>query len=99
MLLDRPSKREDKMSDIEQAIDYLKDPIGKYDIHDKAVDLAVKALEKQIPKKPIRSPWSISKCPSCNAELGEQLEDGYCKDWENTKICECGQKLDWSVDE
>lgn len=57
-----------------------------------------KSLEKQIPKKPIRKSWSISKCPACGTNLGEWLEDGYHDDWDNLKICDCGQKLDWSVE-
>lgn len=52
--------------------------------------ITISALEKQIPKRPIKKSWSISKCPSCNADLGEWLEDGYHNDWDNLKICECG---------
>ena len=65
-----------------------------------AEDMAIKALEKQIAKKPFKTmdennpyykymPWC---CPCCretlyeDAEWGEQ-EFAYCTD--------CGQKLDW----
>lgn len=34
-----------------EAIDYLLDPIGKRDIHDDAIELAVDSLRKQIPKE------------------------------------------------
>ena len=52
-----------------------------------AYQLAIKALEKQIPKKVIAG--VRCKCPSCG-EL-------FASDW---KFCfECGQKLDWTVEE
>jgi hypothetical protein len=60
-----------------------------------AVIVAISALEKQMPKYPIMKPWSISECPSCGAELGEWLEDGYHKDWTTKKVCDCGQLLTW----
>ncbi len=55
-----------------------------------AFDLAVEALEKQIPKKPL-APISklleMGKCPNCNASLFDK----------NLKFCtDCGQALDWS---
>lgn len=63
-----------------------------------ANNVAIKALEKQIPKKvakvkiPNTSFCKAStryKCPSCRVTL--------CSDW---NFCfECGQKLDWSEEE
>lgn len=45
---------------------------------------AIKALEKQIPKKPIDK-FMYVECPTCgNVEI---LDCGYCP--------ACGQKLDW----
>lgn len=90
------------MNDIERAIKILKyyesqDYFFKKDMPAlNAFKMAIEALEKQIPKKPIRKDWSISKCPACNVYLGEWLEDGYHADWERLKICDCGQKLDWT---
>ena len=50
-----------------------------------AYDIAIKALEKQVPKKPIDKLMYI-ECPSCE-NVG--IEDcNYCP--------ECGQRLDWS---
>lgn len=58
------------------------------------IEVAIEALEKQIPKKPIDQSkvrdnegyvGLIGKCPCC----GEILE-------EDTVYCDCGQKLDWS---
>lgn len=65
-------------------------------------ETAIKALEKQIPKKPNRTDWKdlpasqvlwkrdrIS-CPNCNWELLSTWDGGlrYCY--------HCGQALDWS---
>lgn len=54
----------------------------------KARDLAIKALEKQIPKKPdFTEDKEFALCPCCN---GNGLTD-------KQKYCDnCGQKLDWS---
>lgn len=56
----------------------------------KAKDMAIKALEKQIAKKPILDKVYI--CPTCKSEMYcepdyMQLHFNYCT--------ECGQKLDW----
>ena len=61
-----------------------------------AIDLAITALEKQIPSKPIiKSDYSPALCPSCNEELSEHLGSGYYKHHYGKSICECGQKLRW----
>ena len=71
-------------------------PIIGFPKYVEALNIAINALEKQIPKKPI----SISsvensmyvKCPTC--KLRTVLYDGcsmdYCKN--------CGQKLNWESD-
>ncbi|MFW5670521.1 MAG: hypothetical protein ACOCM4_15070 [Acetivibrio ethanolgignens] len=56
-----------------------------------AIETAIEALEKQIPKKPVKKSFiipyeGINVCPSCKEPLGGKKY--YC--------CECGQKLDWS---
>jgi len=60
-----------------------------------AIDLAILALEKQIPSKPIITNWNPALCPSCNEELSEHMEDGYYHHYTNLNVCECGQKLKW----
>lgn len=60
------------------------------------INEAIKALKKQIPTKPIRKSWELTRCPSCGAALGEWLGDGYTKDWESKTVCDCGQQIDWS---
>ena len=71
-----------------------------------AFEMAIKALEKQIPKKPIR----IDKnekfdgnckwvCPSCRKTLVERIttsEESYPIQYNTFVYCWCGQKIDWS---
>jgi rRNA maturation endonuclease Nob1 len=55
----------------------------------KAHQIAISALEKQIPKKPKDYPLSDGQCPTCNAVFDY--------DWKpKSKFCQnCGQRLDW----
>jgi hypothetical protein len=58
---------------------------------------AIKALEKQVPKKPIiDGDYNPAECPCCGAELSEFVGDGVYKHWYSKKMCDCGQKIDWS---
>ena len=63
-------------------------------ISDDVKDIAIKALEKQIPKKPIYSRLYATtpdmNCPVCNATLLTD-EPNYCK--------RCGQKFNWGDEE
>ena len=60
---------------------YLQGTVGE---HKEALRMAIKALEKQIAKKPISTDWL--RCPTCNVTLKIGLE----------KYCEhCGQRLKW----
>ena len=60
-----------------------------------AIKMAIQALGKQIPKRPIIKPWNPALCPSCGMELSESIGDGYYKHWVGMKRCECGQELTW----
>ena len=53
-----------------------------------AVDTAIQALEKQVPKKPL-SIYGEYTCPMCEVTIAEK--DDYCYN--------CGQRIDWSVEE
>ena len=74
-----------------------------------ALDVAIQALEKQIPKKPnktIDSSWGTKKeahvCPVCDYYLTEVHFIEPQKIESNKKItyCEtCGQAIDWSDEE
>ena len=75
----------------------------------KANEMAIQALEKQIPKKPnktIDSSWGIQReahtCPVCDYYLTEVHFIAPQKIESNKKItyCEtCGQAIDWSDEE
>ena len=54
-----------------------------------ALKVAIKALEKQIAKKPlIEYHCGLEKrCPTCNCEVSDIEHRGWA--------CKCGQKLDW----
>lgn len=59
-----------------------------------AYDMAIEALEKQMPKKPIINGSLACKCPTCGSiEIEIVYENGsevMCKN-----CPDCGQKLDW----
>ena len=62
-----------------------------------AIEMAINALEKQIPKKLKIEQWIDTKC-DCGYEFSKHRGDGYYSiPLENkTKYCpNCGQKLDW----
>ena len=65
-----------------------------------AIQIAIQALEKQIPKKPEYEAdgyadgelvYDYAKCPIC----GHDFEYGI-NDWGCEHCSDCGQKLDWS---
>lgn len=85
-----------------EAIEYLNimklstedDSVGE--IKKEVCDMAIEALEKQIPKKPINQSEEYDRtygnCPCC----GEMVVD-YPDDF---RVCSnCGQRLDWSGEE
>lgn len=62
--------------------------------HIKSIEVAINALEKQIPKKPIIETnryTTLFICPSCGRKQGIKYKQYHC--------IECGQKLDWSDEE
>ena len=67
---------------IEEAIIDIRENIQPI-IGGKSLDIAVSALEKQIPKKPRKTKTEIV-CPTCATLIGSSP---YCR--------YCGQKLDW----
>jgi hypothetical protein len=83
--------------DYQLAIETIKSnyPPENYTMVREALDLAIRALQKQIPMSPIKKNWSPSTCPDCKTELSESLGDGYYKDHTTLKYCKCGQKLNW----
>ena len=61
-----------------------------------AMEKCKKALEKQIPKKPIenRYPWAI--CPTCGGSVYLENVQEHIQSQETTHCEHCGQALDWS---
>ena len=53
----------------------------------KALALAIKTIEKQIPKKPIQA-GNGHKCVCCDHYIDQ-------RDWHSSYCGVCGQKLDW----
>lgn len=73
-----------------EAIECLKSnkPTSGYVMLQESIDMAIKALEKQIPKKPTDR-CMYKECPACG-----EVEIEFCK------YCPiCGQKLDWRNEE
>ena len=75
------------------------------DIDPWAAEIAVGAMKKQIPVKPIRidknnefdGNW-IKICPSCKMVLIERIttnEESYPRLYNYTLHCKCGQAIDW----
>ena len=75
------------------------------DVDPWARDIAVNAMEKQIPKKPIRidqnkefdGNWK-KICPLCGRVLMERIttsECSYPRHYNYTEHCWCGQKICW----
>ena len=86
-----------------EAIECLKSnkPTSGYVMLQESIDMAINALEKQIPKKPRKtdSYRGVLKrvyayvCPTC----GNACLEKYMNERQNTMFCwNCGQKLDWS---
>lgn len=62
----------------------------------KANEMAIQALEKQIPKKPVNYDKHYYKCPCCNEDLEIDNDMLFVYDEEPPKFCiKCGQKLDF----
>lgn len=70
-----------------------------YVLAEEAYSLMQIAEEKQAAKKPIIENYSPAKCPSCGKEMSQDLGDGYYQHHDALKVCDCGQKLDWSEEE
>ena len=59
-----------------------------------ALDMAIEALEKQVPEKPEKEGHNYVMCPVCGGFLGYEVD---CKDEAyQSPYCEgCGQALNW----
>jgi hypothetical protein len=95
----------DKADRIQNAINHIKSSV---DIDPWAMEIAVEAMEKQIPQKPIRinknwefdGNWSMI-CPTCKRTLLKRIttaEESYPIFYNKTGHCWCGQAIDWGVE-
>ena len=70
-----------------------------------AIGIAVKAVERMIPREPIKTPdegyrvlMVYAQCPVCNSGLGHIYKDDHKSGY--VTYCEnCGQAIDWSEKE
>ena len=60
----------------------------------KANEMAIKALEKQIPKKVVKNGKRSYKCPCCGESAKTETGDSFI-DYRLDYCDGCGQKLDW----
>ena len=60
-----------------------------------SLDIAIEALEKQIPKKPTMGKYGHTECACCG-----WVVETFCGDLEQYPFCpNCGQAIDWKVSE
>ena len=65
--------------------------------HNKAISMAIEALKKQIPKKPLHMHKNYY-CPICKEDGWMLWDDAVPNDMD--KYCgKCGQAIDWEVSE
>jgi formate dehydrogenase maturation protein FdhE len=81
----------------------LDDELTKKDVEDyksrfASVNLAISALEKQIPKK-VTYDYGLNetRCPECKTIFG-YAEEGEDDEYYTPYCYECGQCLDWEVE-
>lgn len=83
----------------EKALVYFtrrKTQFGLSDNIQRAEDLAIEALEKQIPKKPINVEKHYYECPCCKRDLGISDDDIFVYDEPKPQYCsDCDQALNW----
>ena len=66
-------------------------PIDGFKIIAEAYDLAIEALDKQIPKKPTMGKYGHTECACCG-----WVVESFCGDLEQYPFCpNCGQAIDW----
>ena len=90
----------------EEAIEYLSEryvvmsmclTIDECRKHNKAISMAIEALEKQIPRKPLHMHKNYY-CPICKEDGWMLWDDAVPNDMD--KYCGiCGQAIDWEVSE
>lgn len=73
----------------QEAIEIIKDELPfESGVINEALGIIENAIEKQIPKKPLKEYGGAYRCPNCQMKH-------FNPEWGGTKYCECGQALDW----
>lgn len=83
---------------LEEAVEKIKRVKGLYAYESdyKALDMAIDALEKEIPMKPIGEHYAHMRCPSCKHRIpsgggsSSRRRDNWCN--------YCGQAINWGED-
>ena len=82
---------QEAVEEIQSAIDLIIQTA--VDVDPWAVEIAVEAMEKQIPKKAVGEHYAHMRCPSCNHRIpsgggsSSKRRDNWCN--------YCGQAIDW----
>ena len=66
--------------------------------YDKAFNMAIKSLKKQIPKKPYKDSYGClrSKCCGCAIKFLATARGGFWGVHRDAYCSNCGQAIDWS---
>ena len=107
--MEHTAEREDNRMNAEEAIKSIDDVLDSDYHYDETLGYELtsddfewleeskKALEKQIPKKPVSYDRHYFKCPACGEDLGKDEDAIYVYQETPPNFCEhCGQKIDWS---
>lgn len=82
---------------VRKAIETIKSnyPTSGYYMLCEALDIAIEALEKQLPKK-VENWNGQASCPRCKRLFGNMEDVKMFRDWDSDCCNHCGQRLDWS---
>lgn len=87
----------------EEAIEILQmvktETFYRYPKMNQALNLAISALEKQIPKDPIDNDFPYVICPSCGGSIYIGKIQDHIQNEENSFCEHCGQKISWGSDD
>ena len=91
-------KPEEALNNVQKIKNYMcaGNPIWDTSTIEQTLDMAIDALKKQIPMKPIGEHYAHMRCPSCNHRIpsGQGSSSRRRDNWCNY----CGQKIDWGED-
>lgn len=56
-----------------------------------AIDIAIREVGKSTPKPLVKKAWNPNRCPTCDADLGGDCDDGYYANPFFERCPNCGQ--------